>query len=237
MTEGKAEGVPFFFTGRCLVGRVGAVAPDTAPPLGTQPGLPERKSGTDKRGGTGVARDGPLSARKEHGTETKRRQHSAPAILPRRREQSRKATPTPRRSLRPARGGGVRRGRGGLEAGPRQGLVSRCLMGIVVLGTSQDPPADTGNYVSRQVNGFGRLRVKYVAVSAVGSGAGERLPSQPGRGFLFLPNLRSQAAPALSSLAPQLCPSGPSSRCQFFWAPRGVGARRFGDSGRFPAQE
>ena len=66
-------------------------------------------------------RDRPLSARREHGTETKRWQHSAPTILPRRSEQSRKPTPTLRRSLRPARRGGwggVRRGRGGLEAGP-----------------------------------------------------------------------------------------------------------------------
>ena len=125
MTEGKAEGVPFFFTGRCLVGRVGAVAPDTAPPLGTQPGLPERKSGTDKRGGTKVARDGPLSARKEHGTETRGGSTAPPqSSQASRTEPESHANPTaqpPPRQRRPGKAGPRQVG-GGAAAGWRRGL-------------------------------------------------------------------------------------------------------------------
>ena len=111
VTERKAEGVPFFSTRRCLRGR-GAVAHDTTPLSAPCQGLSEQKSGAERRKGTGAARDGPLNAGLEQVTGTKRLQHSAPKVLPRRRVQSRKGAPALRRSLRR---GQKRRGR----AGPR----------------------------------------------------------------------------------------------------------------------
>ena len=54
MTEGKAEGVPFFFTGRCLVGGGGAVAHDPAPLS-----APSQGSQSESRGLRSVGVQGP----------------------------------------------------------------------------------------------------------------------------------------------------------------------------------
>lgn len=156
-TEGKAEGVPFFSTWCCLGGKGSHTTqcPSRRPARASQ----SKSPGVQRLGGTRAARNEPLGEGRILSNRDQEAAVQSHQALPRRRVQTRKSAPGLQRRLSPAPGGGAGRGRGGLKAGPGQGLAARCLMGIVVLGTGQAPSACTGNYISRWGNGSIRPRV------------------------------------------------------------------------------
>lgn len=109
-TEGKAAGRTFS-TGHCFGKR--GVSFNTAPLPALGQGLLERKSGAERL-------EGNRAARFTQRSETRRRQHSAPRVLPRSVRRPGKGGRAPRRSLRAARGGGAGRGLGWLGRGRHQ---------------------------------------------------------------------------------------------------------------------